>query len=685
MATILDLFLSNPDLVGAPSNRETPEEHFEHGIEVTYESSDIPNELPGPKTPVEILKDSIRIQSLVDINNPLIYGSDVPRIASRSTRTLEIMKEGRGITEGNAGLIGKGISAITGGKLSSINDVRNKIGDFLGLPQPYIPTVVASKLEPGVTVQDILDKRDGTEVGKLLKDSVIGGNPETIIKQGLGTAIQFGKDKLRNALFGNPFAIDDVAGSANQKFQGIYTDQNTYTIVTDKQKLKDPIDTNETFAINYEINHEHIKKINLADYSPIYGVDRDSNLWDSDLGARIKQDRDTNPNLAKRLQPYDPINTYTGKVEPSGDKIDRPPIWERSLENKYKLSSKSDGVNLISPTKTELPLKEREEMDLVPFWVGIVGPETDIIKKTHFRALLTGISETVTPSWNSNKFYGNPFEFYTYSGVSRAVTFSLMIYCSNPVELAYNWEKINALTKYTYPTIGDTKTEGKVMNPPIIDFRLGDIYNTQTGYISSLSYTFPENGTWETDPKIGLLPKIIEVSVSIDFIETAGENLSKLYGYTISEAAAARMNEDSGLNGFSTNPNVLSNGSVVPEKKIKVTTKKLDTTFGIKSQPTTIGGVKLSSLDELTSGITNPLNSESGISDIGSKLKTGTDELNPVQQDVWNNTLKPKGFGNYYGDGFPVEPGSRIYKNLGTNEIVEMDVNGDIFTLSERN
>ena len=62
------------------------------------------------------------------------------------------------------------------------------------------------------------------------------------------------------------------------------------------------------------------------------------------------------------------------------------------------------------------------------------------------------------------------------------------------------------------------KIEDKLVNPPIIDFRLGDIYVKKIGLIESLSYTFPDSGTWEIDPEIGLLPKFIEVSLSIKFI-----------------------------------------------------------------------------------------------------------------------------------------------------------------------
>ena len=240
-------------------------------------------------------------------------------------------------------------------------------------------------------------------------------------------------------------------------------------------------------------------------------------MWTTDLGLKL---RDVN------FKTYSPDNSYTGE---SGEEITK-----KSLELRYGISSgksKStdptgeDYINSIDENDenyTEEKKREYESKDLIPFWIGKVGIGNT--KKTHFRALLSGISETVSPSWDSSKFFGNPYEFKTYTGISRGVTFSLFLYCMNENELLAMWDRVTSLTKYTYPIINaDTGIE-----PPIIDFRLGDIYNGKIGHISSLSYTYPDNGTWEIDPTKGLLPKFIEVSLTIDFIETM-DTVNKLY------------------------------------------------------------------------------------------------------------------------------------------------------------
>ena len=617
----------------------------------------------NPKAPTKHLPSNfveqelhgIRVKSLVDFNNPLLYGSDVPRIASRSTRTLEIMKEGRQITNGDHGLIGKGLTAITGGNLNSINEVRNKIGDFLGLPQPLLPTVVAGKLEPGVSVQDILDQKNGTEVGKLLKESVIGGNPKTIVKQSLGTAIKFGKDLLRKTLFGMPAELQQNFGD---DYDDVYTDITNYTKVQKDIGYKDPVEDIDEFAQKYHIN--------LQTSSPIYGVDRYSKMWDSDLGTRIRKDKDTIPSLAKELQPYDVHNTYSGTDD------NKSPVAINSLENKYKLSSNEDGINLYSENAdTKLSTEELEDMDLIPFWIGYKGATT----KTHFRALLSGISETVSPNWSENSFFGNPFAFYTYGGVGREVTFSLLIYCSNPVELAVNWEKVNTLTKYTYPAFEKSKQEGSVVKPPIIDFRIGDIYKDKTGYISSLSYTFPDNGTWETDKKIGLLPKFIEVSVSIHFIEQVGDGVDNLYGYDLSPEAVKLQNDKNGSQAFNTKFNLSSNGTPVT-KPPKVTTKGL-----ASFKPNLVGDIKdLSGNTNIPpvadlGALFNPKAAESAV--LGKvNMNPITLEMNSTQLSTVKHTLLPQGYIQKKVNGLELQPGQFSFVNEEEMKAKILHVNG---------
>jgi hypothetical protein len=177
---------------------------------------------------------------------------------------------------------------------------------------------------------------------------------------------------------------------------------------------------------------------------------------------------------------------------------------------------------------------EMEALDLIPLWISGLDSSVPVF----FRTLITGLTETVSPSWNSGNFVGNPYNYYTYTGVERNVSFSLNLYCMNQYELMKNWERVTYLTSKAYPTI-----KNNLVNPPFIKFRLGDIYNNKTGFIESLSYTMPDTGNWETETDGSLLPKFIDVSLTIKFVEVPGSELA-LYSYTKSEESRQKIQEE---------------------------------------------------------------------------------------------------------------------------------------------
>lgn len=183
---------------------------------------------------------------------------------------------------------------------------------------------------------------------------------------------------------------------------------------------------------------------------------------------------------------------------------------------------------------TEFTKEEMEALDLVPFWVSGLDSSTPVF----FRTLVTSLTETASPSWSSGNFVGNPYKYYTYEGVERNVSFTLNLYCMNETELMKNWERITYLTSKVYPKIKDN-----LMYPPFIKFRLGDIYNNKTGFIESLSYTMPDTGNWETEINGSLLPKYIDVQITIKFVEIPGSELA-LYSYTKSEPARQAIKEE---------------------------------------------------------------------------------------------------------------------------------------------
>ena len=210
----------------------------------------------------------IRKRSAVELNNPLIYGNQAIRIATRSTSSVEKMKQGTGGTAGDGGLIGKGLGEITGGKfgkfvfggkVTSLNQARDGINSRLGIPQDLIPTSVKNtgELQKGkeqdtmITLSKIKNDAKGTLVGQLLKQSG-GGNPLTLGKQILGQGISLGKNKLRTALFGNPAALgSNTANPANGGYE--YSSQSTYSMKIRDVKLQEQVKDKLSYQFQVKI------------------------------------------------------------------------------------------------------------------------------------------------------------------------------------------------------------------------------------------------------------------------------------------------------------------------------------------------------------------------------------------------------------------------------------------------
>jgi hypothetical protein len=135
MPTLLELF----------KNKDS----FKYGTPYSEVKSDT-------ETLVEQETSGIRIKSLVEINNPLIYGNESGRITLRSTAISDEMKQAANGSSGDGGLIGKGLSKLTGGKngqpgsITSLQGVRTKANTFLqdklGIPVTPIPTRILGKI-----------------------------------------------------------------------------------------------------------------------------------------------------------------------------------------------------------------------------------------------------------------------------------------------------------------------------------------------------------------------------------------------------------------------------------------------------------------------------------------------------------------------------------------------------------
>ena len=137
-------------------------------------------------------------------------------------------------------------------------------------------------------------------------------------------------------------------------------------------------------------------------------------------------------------------------------------------------------------------------------------------KNIIFRATLSGLNESLSPEYSSERYIGRPDNVHVYQGVAREISFDFIVAPFSKQELLVCWEKINYLTGLTYPTWKKVGNSSR-MEAPFIDLTIGDMYNKTPGYINSLSYSVEDNVSWDIDDGTQL-PQVLNISVTFTHI-----------------------------------------------------------------------------------------------------------------------------------------------------------------------
>ena len=112
-----------------------------------------------------------------------------------------------------------------------------------------------------------------------------------------------------------------------------------------------------------------------------------------------------------------------------------------------------------------------------------------------FRAILEGITDTVTPEYSEENYIGRPDKVYVYQGADRDISFTFSIYPKTKQEMEPLITKLNHLVGLCYPTFSDTER----MQTPFMELTMGDMYNGAPGILRGLTITVEEQSTWELD------------------------------------------------------------------------------------------------------------------------------------------------------------------------------------------
>ena len=140
-----------------------------------------------------------------------------------------------------------------------------------------------------------------------------------------------------------------------------------------------------------------------------------------------------------------------------------------------------------------------------------------------FRCTMTGYSDSFTPGWDRIDIMGRPDGAYLYTTFERSVSFNFTVAALSRSEMIPMWRKLNYLSTYTMPDFnGSARPSG-----PFMRISIGSLFKNTPGFISSLTYTVPDDATWDIaeDAKgskpnkdAKQLPMIVDVAMSFTIV-----------------------------------------------------------------------------------------------------------------------------------------------------------------------
>lgn len=132
--------------------------------------------------------------------------------------------------------------------------------------------------------------------------------------------------------------------------------------------------------------------------------------------------------------------------------------------------------------------------DFIRFRFEVLDNGSNKSTFVHFRAFLGAITDNFNGEWNQTSFVGRGDRFYNYTGFSRDISLSFKVHPQTRDEMAAMYQKLTYLASTLAP---DYSGEGGYMKGNITRLTIGSYFYRIPGFISSLTYTVPEEASWE--------------------------------------------------------------------------------------------------------------------------------------------------------------------------------------------
>ena len=566
-------------------------------------------------------QEEVGLKQFQNFARPVLYGLDFPRITNQNTQTLLRMK--RAVDEGAAGglddVIGQAVGNYAGdamanllnnGKkatlppkpdltplaLNAISDVGSRLLGSI-LPGPMIPSKVAEEFGKGYdsNKEDYISEYDTRKkIINLKNKDKVPGFANNLLKSNKNIVAQ-AKDFLISTATSVVAGLFKVGTSflIKKTINAINSEKFSYMILgPERTKKSDP-------NIPLQAKMWYSKK--PYGKTLINSIQPDNLAFQKDMEGRFRRyrmDSLISKDVIKVTTPQLIENPATGEPEETGGGYTLPGVngalsmngvLEKMIPTRTLYSNVhntelkdtiflnkgvgtigdflnlSENIMHLGTSAVDIDKKSFDDWDFVAlkFYSEYNG------KTLQFRCTINDLQETFTPSWEPNKFIGNPFSSYTYGGIERSLTFKFKVFSMSLVEHQKAWRRLNALAGMVYPQ--GYKGEVNAVAPPIIALTLGSMYNKRNCFIESMTFSVDENTPWEIghngqlldgqiaasdwknnggivgyaynfDPKVSpkdwVLPMIVDVDITVKFIEskstvynTAYENGHTLYDY----------------------------------------------------------------------------------------------------------------------------------------------------------
>lgn len=352
----------------------------------------------------------------------------------------------------------EGITKVSNNRL--FNLYSNKI---VGLPITAL-ALSSGNANTGPLAQFLLNNKLIRGVANFVDKNV--GNPENLY-----------------AYLGGPQATEGPAGKTIIKIGGDSPSRQ----YTGDVLIGNNIFTTNRASQNSALKFSTLSQTQLATY-PAIG---DGSTYNTVTDFRDNLQAKPNSFIAKSL-PYEKYNIEqrVNLGDPGRRTVNRSNPTKGIPSNAKGL----DQINSMYLYQSDFVTTDKRKNDLIKFRIATIlndNPSQSIF--THFRAYINSFTDTMNASWNSFKYSGRGEDFYTYQGFQNSISMGFTVVAQSVQELSIMFQKLN----YLKSTLAPDYSDSGYMRGNIHKLTMGAYFYEVPGIIDSLTYTVPNDTTWD--------------------------------------------------------------------------------------------------------------------------------------------------------------------------------------------